>query len=184
MEPTWDEKVLRIDAALAARGLAYAFGGAIALNYHREPRSTLDIDVNIFVSPADQVAVLDALADAHQLEERSRLAEELAQDGQTRALWGDTFIDVFLANTAFHESMAGRVQRQPFGGREIPVLSIEDLLVCKVLFDRPKDWLDMEAVADTRAGELDTSYVVRWLEGFLGASDERVARTRALLTRG
>ena len=34
-------------------------------------------------------------------------------------------------------SPAGCCQR-PFGDVEMPVLSIEDLLVCKLLFDRPK----------------------------------------------
>jgi hypothetical protein len=36
-EPTWDQKVVRLNVALAERGVPYAFGGAIALNYHREP---------------------------------------------------------------------------------------------------------------------------------------------------
>ena len=36
-EPTWDEKVLALNSALGQRQLRFAFGGAIALNYHREP---------------------------------------------------------------------------------------------------------------------------------------------------
>jgi hypothetical protein len=50
-EPTWDQKVVKLNEVLAERNIPYAFGGAIALNYHREPRSTLDIDINIFLSP-------------------------------------------------------------------------------------------------------------------------------------
>lgn len=42
VEPTWSEKVLQLNEALRASGIPYAFGGAIALNYYREPRSTLD----------------------------------------------------------------------------------------------------------------------------------------------
>lgn len=40
-EPSWAQKVLTLNEHLAAANLPYAFGGAIALNYHREPRSTL-----------------------------------------------------------------------------------------------------------------------------------------------
>lgn len=40
-EPTWDQKVIKLNEVLAERSIPYAFGGAIALNYHREPRSTL-----------------------------------------------------------------------------------------------------------------------------------------------
>jgi hypothetical protein len=64
----------------------------------------------------------------------------------------------------------------------IPVLSIEDLLICKALFDRSKDWVDIEAVAKTRRGELDRSYINSWLGRFLPADDPRHARIEALLT--
>jgi hypothetical protein len=44
-EPTWSEKVV-------------ALSRAIALNYHREPRSTLDIDINVFLTPDDETQAL------------------------------------------------------------------------------------------------------------------------------
>jgi len=180
-EPSWDQKILAIDRVLAHHNLTYAFGGAIALNYHREPRSTLDIDVNIFTSPAEGEAVLAALGRAFPLQGIDRLSRELAREGQTRALWGTTFVDLFLASTAFHNSMAARVERKPFADRLIPVLSIEDLLVCKALFDRPKDWLDIEAVVATRGEELDGAYVLNWLARFLDPQDRRYRQTKALL---
>jgi len=180
-EPTWDKKVLLLDSGLRKRGLSYAFGGAIALNYHREPRSTLDIDINIFVQPRESEAVVGLLEELFELDDRARLERELAHDGQTRASWGYTFIDLFLANTDFHRSMAERVERKPFANRLIPVLSIEDLLVCKVLFDREKDWLDVEAVARTRHGELDRDYILTWISRFLGPKDRRLQRVARLL---
>ncbi len=137
-EPTWDQKVVRLNAALAERGVPYAFGGAIALNYHREPRSTLDIDLNIFVSPEDEETVLATLGDVYDLADQERVKRELRREGQTRSRWGNTYVDLFLANTEFHTAMAERVERQPFGEATIPVLSIEDLLICKALFDRSK----------------------------------------------
>ncbi len=60
-EPAWDEKVLQLNEEFQARRLPYAFGGAIALNYRRKPRSTLDIDINVFVPPEEDGAVLEAL---------------------------------------------------------------------------------------------------------------------------
>lgn len=175
-EPSWDEKVLGLRDVLDRRQLPYAFGGAIALNYHREPRSTLDIDINVFVSPEEGDAVLEALGDLYELQGQERAASDLRRDGQARTLWGATFIDLFLANTDFHASMASRIEQQPFGDAEIPVLSIEDLLVCKVLFDRPKDWVDIDAVAATRTGQLDEEYMRTWIERFLEPDDPRLAR--------
>ena len=36
---------------LEARGLKYAIGGSIALAYAAEPRSTKDVDINLFMTP-------------------------------------------------------------------------------------------------------------------------------------
>lgn len=101
---------------------------------------------------------------------------------RSRSNWGDTAIDLFLADTDFHDSMAGKVEFQPFGDTTIPVLSIEDLLICKTLFDRPKDWIDIEAVGKTRHGELDLAYIDHWLREFLPDDDPKLARTRDALT--
>lgn len=180
-DPTWDQKVIRLSAALAERDIPYAFGGAIALNYHREPRSTLDIDVNIFLSPEHEETVLSALGGVYDLTDSEQVGRELRRDGQARSSWGATYVDLFLANTDFHASMAERIQRQPFGETTIPVLSIEDLLVCKALFDRAKDWVDIEAVARTRQADLDRPYIAGWLDRFLPADDPRRERIAAML---
>ena len=48
-EPGWSTKVRLIHERLETAGVPHAFGGAIAVNYHRDPRSTTDIDINIFL---------------------------------------------------------------------------------------------------------------------------------------
>lgn len=152
-DASWSEKVLLLNWTFGRLGVPYAFGGAIALNYHREPRSTLDIDINVFLPPEQEAVVVDHLARIYEIENRDQLERELQDTGQTRSLWNGTFIDLFFANTDFHDAMAKRVENQPFADATIPVLSIEDLLVCKVLYDRAKDWVDIEAGRKDGAGE-------------------------------
>ena len=181
-EPTWDQKIVILADAFARAGLPYAFGGAIALNYYREPRSTLDIDINVFISPAEREAVVRALAKVFPIDDQPRVSEELARDGQSRARWGNTFVDLFLTSTALHEEMSSRTEQMPFGDRLIPILSIEDLLICKVLFDRTKDWLDFEAVVATGKRPLDSSYILAWLGRFLAQDDPRLEKARGILS--
>jgi hypothetical protein len=70
----------------------------------------------------------------------------------------------------------------PFGGADaIHVLSAEDLLVFKVLFDRDKDWRDLEELIYAQADELDAAYAKGWLERILGKADPRLRRLDALL---
>lgn len=180
LEPTWSQKIVSLNAELARLDVPYAFGGAIALNYHREPRATIDIDINVFLSPDNGGEVLAALSNISGLNNPEQLEVEIKRDGQTRTAWGSTHLDLFFANTAFHASMAERIAHEPFGDTRIPVLAIEDLLVCKALFDRPKDWLDIDAVVQTRGQSLDYAYVRRWLAEFISVDDQRFTRLREL----
>lgn len=179
-ELDWSGKVLQLNQALSSQGLPYAFGGAIALNYHREPRSTLDIDVNIFLAPDSQADVLTVLSGLYELGNRQCLEREIEEQGQTRSRWRGTYVDLFFANTDFHRSMAQRVEHQPFGDATIPVLSVEDLIVCKVLYDRPKDWVDIALVVQTEQDKIDGSYIRHWVGEFLPAEEPRVQRVERL----
>jgi HEAT repeat protein len=62
----------------------------------------------------------------------------------------------------------------PFAGRQIRVLGPDELVLFKALFDRPKDWVDIEAVV--QAGAADLSTVRRGLVELLGDDDPRLGR--------
>ena len=61
----------------------------------------------------------------------------------------------------FHFHAAERVRPVPFVDT-ILVLAPEDLLVCKVVFNRRKDWIDIEQMLLLTAGALDLEDVRRW----------------------
>lgn len=179
--PSLPDKILLIDRALAGGGIAHAFGGALALAYYAEPRSTLDIDVNVFRPPAEGGAVAAALA---PLGIAARADDPgLERDGQVRWLWGLTPIDLFFSTNEIHAAMRERIRRVPFGEERIPILGPEHLLICKVAFDRPKDWLDIEQMIFLDP-DLDRAEIDRWLEALLAEDDPRRARARGLLEEG
>lgn len=177
--PSLSEKVLLLEEGFARHGIPHAFGGAIALAYYATPRATVDIDVNVFtpVGRADAaLAVLYTLgAGPLGAAERARLA----RDGQARVPWDVTPIDLFFSYDAFHESCLGRRRRVPFGaGDAIHVLSAEDLVVFKALFDRDKDWRDIDEVLFAAGETFDVDYVRTWLERIAGAEDARFLRLK------
>ena len=55
----------------------------------------------------------------------------------------------------------------PFGEQTIAVLAPEHLTVCKAVFDRPKDWLDIEQILVCEA-DLDVGEIERWLSRIVG----------------
>ena len=174
------QKVQAISEVLERHAIPYAFGGAIALGYHAEPRATDDIDLNILLTPDRADSVLSALDELFEIPEREERLRQLSDQDQTRLLWDKTYVDLFFMDTAFHESLAGRTGRVEFGDREIPIISAEDLVVCKALFNRPHDWSDIARVGLIQGEKLDKAYVERWLEFFVGTGDPILDRFRKI----
>jgi hypothetical protein len=169
-EPSLPEKIVAIHDSLTEANIAHAFGGALALAYYAEPRSTEDIDINIFLAPAALATVQRALAPLGVDGEID--AATPARDGQCRVHWGRTPLDLFFAYDELHDAMRRATRLQPFGEERLPILAPEHLLTCKAIFDRPKDWLDIEQVL-VCVEDLDIAEIRTWLERVLGPADSR-----------
>jgi hypothetical protein len=180
-EPRLDDKIVLLHQALQRAGIPHAFGGALALAYWSEPRATHDVDCNLFAgieSVGEVAAALHALDVAIDTDPLGRVAEQ----GQARVWWGRTPLDLFFAYDAVHDAFAAGAVIRPFGEVDIPVLSAEALAVCKVVFDRPKDWVDLDALLFVMGPELDLAEIDRWTAHLLPAGDDRLRRFADLVT--
>jgi hypothetical protein len=66
----------------------------------------------------------------------------------------------------------------PFEGRAIPVLSCTGLTVFKAMFHRPRDWVDIEAMVEARAIDLDEA--IKWVSEMAGADSVNARRLAEL----
>lgn len=178
--------VVTVHGRLAEAAVPHAFGGALALAYVAEPRGTVDIDVNVF-APVEEIDVaLAALAPVGLLPEQDR-ADWLPIAGIRLREQAEPFpVDVFPALDPAYQAIQDRVVEHPFGpgAALLPFLSAEDLTLFKLSFGRPKDWVDITAIA-TAAPDLDVDYIERQLVHLRGPSMyPRVARLRSLLRPG
>ena len=174
---TLAEKLVELHRALGRARLPHAFGGAIALAYvTRDPRGTNDIDVNIFVPAEDAERVLAVLPEG--VVRPPGTAETVAREGQVRLWWDGTPLDLFFNYAPVHDEAALNRRTVPFEGIKIPVLGPVELAVFKIMFDRTRDWADLEAMADR--GTLDFDSVRAALSGMVGADDQRLARLAAV----
>lgn len=170
------DRIVAVADALERSGMPWALGGALALAYAtEEPRGTRDIDVNVFVA-ADRVDDVFASLPEGVTTTDADAAEARRLD-QVRVWWDDTPIDLFFAADPFHHDVARRCRAVPFEGRTIRVLCAEDLAVFKAMFDRSKDWVDIEAMAEM--GAIDLELAADRLRSVLG-DDPRVERLRRL----
>lgn len=63
-----------------------------------------------------------------------------------------------------------------------PILAAEHLLVCKLVFDRPRDWLDIEQILLLNQ-DLDRNEVDEWVRRIAGPDDPRAQRLDELWQR-
>lgn len=179
-QPSLPEKVIAIHESLADNKFPHALGGALALAYYADPRATIDIDINVFVPTERWRDVVEALTEIGVSADRLD-PSTLERDGQCRLWWGDNAVDLFFAYDPIHDEMRGESRRVPFGEVTIPILSPEHLAVCKAMFDRQKDWIDIEQML-IAGDDLDLDTIEKWLVRMVGDSDHRVKRLRALRT--
>lgn len=164
--------MLAVHDGLSAAGIPHAIGGAIALGYCvLEARATQDVDINVFVTPDHTRNVFVTLP--REIEFSGLDVERAERDGQVRLWWDITPIDLFLNVLPFHEDVEKNIRHVPLGERTIPVLSCTGLAVFKAMFDRPRDWVDIEAMIEARSFDVDEA--IRWIREMVG-DDERVER--------
>jgi hypothetical protein len=175
-------RLIAVHNSLAKAGLDHAVGGALALaTYVYPPRGTVDIDLNLIADPSDPARVLSALP--RQVQIHPGAGEELRSTSQVRLWWRsaelDTPIDLFLpASPMYHRLVVERAQPAEFLGTEIKVLTATDLMVFKMLFDRRKDWADIESLIRAHAG--DTAEAAAWVAQVVGPNDGRLAKLQEI----
>lgn len=178
--PSLPDKVTAIHQALGAAKVPHAIGGALALAYYAEPRATIDVDINVFVHTDRWPDVCNALAPLGIDVEIDQ--EELERDGQVRLWWDRNPVDLFFSYDPFHDEMRRSARKVPFNEGTISILSPEHLAICKAMFDRPKDWLDIEQML-VATSPFDLAEVKEWLTRMVGQDNPRMGRLREIESR-
>jgi hypothetical protein len=171
-------KVLAVHHALDAAGLPHAIGGARALAFYGAERPTEDIDLNVFVAVArwpDVGRALGSLGVATVAE-----PEALARTHEVKLDWDGTEFHLFFSYDELHATMPAAVREVPFADGTIPIVAPEHLVVRKAMLDRPKDWLDIDAIL-VATEALDLDEILAWLRRLAGDDDPRVAELRTLV---
>lgn len=179
-DKTFAQRVVAVHDALTMSGIPFAFGGALALAYHvPEPRATNDIDVDIDIELNRES--IDRLQSALVgiVEFTDNDIELFLRDGQARTYWDDFALDIFFSVHYFHADAIDKIKWVSFAGRTIPILSATHLAVLKAMFNRPKDWIDIQEMAYLES--FSRLRVMTWLRELLDdPTDDRPVRVAQL----
>jgi hypothetical protein len=170
------ERAVEVHRLLEAAGVPHAIGGALALAYHvGEARATRDIDLNVGADPDDAAALFALLPGDVPWDARD--VETVRTTGQVRLWWPHPDgqppipLDLFFPQSPLHVLVNQRSERVAMLADVVPILCATDLMVFKMLFDRRKDWADIEELL--RFGKVDVAAARRWLTDVVGPDDPR-----------
>ncbi len=168
--------LLEMAALLEELHLDYMLIGGVAVALWGEPRATLDVDLTLWVEPDRMESTVETLAarlavrTPRPLEfvQRSRVLPVLASNGIP--------VDLLFAAWPLEKKAIGHAVVRQVAGSPVRVAGLNDLLLLKLISDRPKDLADAAALLRRHRGQVNFN----WLERELSALAEAIAEPEML----
>ncbi len=190
IEATVTDALVALVDVLEASNVDYAVGGAIAMGLVGYPRATADVDVLVAIPAIRTQCLVDALAAAGftssegtPLDAR-RWLDETRTSGLCRVTWRGVRVELFVPKVPLQHSVLARRWRGAItAAKSAWITTAEDLVLLKMVFNRPKDLIDVQRLLVARHGELDLAYIEDWATRTL-APDAREALGALVATYG
>lgn len=142
------------------------------MNVWLEPRSTADIDLTVQVDPQGLAQIRESLSRLGLETEKEFGADQASGPDFVRLVDQENSItiEIQLVKTEFQSQVIERAK--DFGG--VKVSTPEDLIVMKLIADRPKDRIDLLGLVGLP--DLNWEYIEHWVVEW--QVSDRLARVR------
>ncbi len=175
--------VAAISSDMTAAGIRHAVSGAAAMAAYGYVRATRDIDILIVV-PSTRLPEVFAVVRRHGFQgEDQELIRSLRQRYMAELRSASASVELLVPALPYHHRLVGRAVTMTVVGRPVPFVSIEDLVVLKLLWHRAKDVPDIHALLAMKGGAIDAGYIKETVRSILPAGDGRHAELESLLQR-
>ncbi|HVJ67333.1 MAG TPA: nucleotidyl transferase AbiEii/AbiGii toxin family protein, partial [Caulifigura sp.] len=139
----------------------HALIGGMAIAYRANPRMTVDID---FIVAADSLTigrvVGDLVAGGFRPAEREIL-KQWSEDQLAVLRFGPVRVDWLKPVLPLYRHIVDSAEKLTAFGRPLSVASVEGLILCKLLADRPQDRADIATLVFTHQGEINLQLIER-----------------------
>lgn len=153
------QALIRLVSLLDRLRIPYMVIGGFANTIWGEPRSTIDIDVTVWIAEPDIPAAIGQLV----LDYPARVSDPLAFAMQTRVVPlvspEGVQVDVILGMLLFEELAIQRAVIHSVVGVPVRFCTPEDLILHKVLSNRERDLVDARGITLRRFSTLDLGYL-------------------------
>jgi hypothetical protein len=145
----------------------YALAGGWAFSALVEPRATTDIDLLILLDSPSQETIHSLVSSVFT----SAIVHPTPMKLKGVSIWRcaglrdkqEVVVDFLLADSAFLRSALVRRQRIAFGGQQVSLLTLEDLMLMKMIAGRLQDQADLEKIEARKTQlQIDWAYLDQW----------------------
>ncbi|MEW6608452.1 MAG: nucleotidyltransferase [bacterium] len=159
-----DDVYKKIVSFLNKNGYNYLVIGGIAVGVLGEARFTEDVDLCLFIKKKD---VLDFLKKAHEEGfsfNKERIKAQMKIAGVFQISIEDFHIDFIIASTDFEKTALTRRSLITLHSVSGYFPTPEDMIIFKVIPNRPGDIIDAEGIVIRHKGKLDEKYLISWAQ--------------------
>ena len=153
--------------ALEEKNIPYMVIGGQAVLFYGEPRLTKDIDITVGLKTDDTEKIM-AIADdlrftvlaesPKAFTKKTMVLPCLDHDSGIR-------IDIIFSFSEYEKQALKRVKTQQIGEASVNFISVEDLIIHKIIAGRHRDIEDIQNVLEKNQ-DIDKEYILEWLKKF------------------
>jgi len=167
-----DDALVTLSSWLTQHAIGHMVIGGFAVTVWGEPRFTRDLDVTISVPPDKFAQTVDLISSRFT----SLSQDPLKFATETRVLpilVESVPVDLIFAALPYEQDAIARARPIKLKNATVPVCSPEDLILHKIVSQRPRDHEDIEGVFRYRHADLDYSYLDLRVEELADALSDR-----------
>lgn len=167
-----EQAVGTLARVLEERRIPYMLIGGIANLVWGEPRATFDVDATVLVEEAAWPALLQDLRKTFHILPKQPL--EFLRETHVLPVESDqdVRIDLIWATTPYEHQAIARATLEQVAGQQVLVCRPEDLIIHKIISNRPKDRDDVQAVIRQQGPRLDRRYLTKMVGELSKALDQ------------
>ena len=174
----------KIGLCLDKHHIPYMVIGGQAVLLYGEPRLTKDIDITLGVG-VDRLGEMRAVVDRLSLKYLTEDVDVFVKDTMVLPVIDQKSgirIDFIFSYSPYERQAIDRARKITLGGTKVKFASLEDVVIHKMIAERPRDIEDIESILLKNPG-YDSAYIEKWLAEFDAALDKKYRQNFAELQR-
>jgi len=168
----------KVASSLDKYQIPYMVIGGQAVLLYGEPRLTKDIDITLGIS-VDHLGEMKAIVNRLNLKYLVKNVDEFVKETMVLPVIDQKSgirIDFIFSYSPYEWQAIERARKISFERTEIKFASLEDLVIHKMIAERPRDIEDVQSILLKNPG-YNCQYIEKWLSEFDSALDKKYRKS-------